>query len=526
MSLDKNDGNVSTMVSDKSDGMSDRRIHVGTGKRLSNRLLKNKPVVTVVLSLLGLGLVTLALLVCQGAFGLIPAARLKFPVQSSGDQSTLLTVVQVQSVRVRVSASGTVTPEREVKISPKQAGLLKALYVDQGDLVKKGQLLAVMDDSNIRGQLYSQSAAYRAAQENYLKLKTGNRPEEIAQREAAYQQARSAVKAAEINVKKLESQLESQKTTSEKDSELARRDEILSKEGAASDQDYLKSRTQARVSLVQTRICGEEIAQAKENLAQSISALKQQREMLDLSRRGFRQEEIRNAWQCVQQQKGMLNYYETLVDDTKIKAPFDGQITQKYADGGSYVTPAVAAATDSATSSSIVVLAARLEVVAQVPESTIENISCGQEVEIVANAIKKARFHGIVTQIAPSAITSSNVTVFKVHVRLDDSACQKLRSGMNVTTTFLCGNIANARVIPSICVVTKDGKRGVYIVGADGRPSFRSVEMGAYLGEHVVVTSGLSQGEKVFKGLSDEELTRLGFSNPMKPPPFPGGPHH
>jgi len=63
----------------------------------------------------------------------------------------MLTEVRSESVQIRVSASGTVAPERDVKISPKQAGLLKALNVNQGDLVKRS-LIAVMDDSNIRGR--------------------------------------------------------------------------------------------------------------------------------------------------------------------------------------------------------------------------------------------------------------------------------------------------------------------------------------------------------------------------------------
>jgi len=208
---------------------------------------------------------------------------------------------------------------------------------------------------------------------------------------------------------------------------------------------------------------------------------------------------------------------KSLEEDTKLKAPFSGVITQKYAEVGSYVTPSVAASTSSATSSSIVVLAGRLEVVAQVPESSIAKIKKDQEVEIYANAFEQSKFSGVVSQIAPAAVASSNVTVFEVHVRLSDQACAKLRSGMNVTTRFICGVEDHSKTIPAICVATKNGKRGVYVPD-QGRPKFKPIELGAYLGEEVIVLNGLSDGDLVYKGLSESELAENGFMTSFKPP--------
>ena len=81
---------------------------------------------------------------------------------------------------MRIIATGTVRPINEIKVSPKSTGLIKQLYVAQGDVVKKGQVLAQMDDSNLRPQLESAEGAYLMAQDNYLKLSNGNRPQEVA----------------------------------------------------------------------------------------------------------------------------------------------------------------------------------------------------------------------------------------------------------------------------------------------------------------------------------------------------------
>lgn len=101
----------------------------------------------------------------------LPPPPPSFPTATK--ESDKLVRVSSHAVQIAISASGTVSPEREVKISPKQPGLLKELLVRQGDYVKAGQLIALMDNSNIRGQVDSAGAAYNAAMETYLKYKNG-----------------------------------------------------------------------------------------------------------------------------------------------------------------------------------------------------------------------------------------------------------------------------------------------------------------------------------------------------------------
>lgn len=433
------------------------------------------------------------------------------------NQSNLATV-HSSAVTIRIGASGTVIPEREVKISPKQAGLLKKLMVQQGDYVKAGQLIAVMDNSNIRGQVEGAEGAYYAAWQSYLRTKNGNRPQEIAQSRAQYQKAQSALASARFYIEKIKAQIKSQQATVRKDEEFALRQSVLSDEGAISKQEYLNAQTQAEVSKQQLEVLQQDLAQANEALMQSQSDLSQKKSQLELTEAGYREEEIESARQSAAQQRGNMNYLRSLESDTQIRAPFDGQITQKYAEEGSFVTPSAAAATSSATSSSIVVLSGKLEIVAQVPESAIERIKVGQNVEITATAISKKTFHGVVSQIAPAAITSSNVTVFEVHVKLNQEATEHLKSGMNVSTDFLCGIEEDALTIPAVCVASHDGKRGVFIVGKDNMPKFKPVEFGAYLGSEIVVSKGLSNNQKIFRGLSDSQIKENGFSASIKPP--------
>lgn len=442
--------------------------------------------------------------------------------KSKSSHELNMATVQCAPVTMRITASGSVVPEREVKISPKQAGLIKRLLVKQGDFVKKGQLLVVMDNSNLRGQVESADGAYQSAWQNYLKAKRGNRPQEIAQYEAQFERAKSSLVSAGISIEKMKAQVKSQQATVRKDQEYARRQTILAAEGAISAQEALNAETQAEVSQEQARIVTEELEQAKESYKQAQAELRKMQQQLDLVRAGSREEEVEAAKQAALQQRGTMNYLRSLEADTFIRAPFDGQIIQKYADEGAFVTPSAAAATSSATSSSVVVLAGTLEVVAQVPESSIANIRVGQEVEIIATALSKRRFSGKVSQIAPAAVASSNVTVFEVHIKLDKNAVKELRSGMNVSTAFICGVQKNALTIPAVCAVSKDGKRGVFIADKENKPQFKPVEFGEYLGSdsgsEIVVASGLSPGQKIYRGLSDSQIQENGFGGKFKPP--------
>ncbi|HNB23285.1 MAG TPA: biotin/lipoyl-binding protein, partial [Candidatus Melainabacteria bacterium] len=104
---------------------------------------------------------------------------------------------------LKVVATGLIKPVREVKISPKQTGLLKELYVTQGDRVKKGQIIALMDDSNLAGQIEAARGAWLSTVDNSMKMKNGNRPQEVLQARFQQQRAREGVRNAEHNISRL-----------------------------------------------------------------------------------------------------------------------------------------------------------------------------------------------------------------------------------------------------------------------------------------------------------------------------------
>ncbi|HEY9868237.1 MAG TPA: efflux RND transporter periplasmic adaptor subunit [Candidatus Obscuribacterales bacterium] len=420
------------------------------------------------------------------------------------------------SIDVRVSATGIIRPYNQVKISPKFTGLLKRLLVQQGDYVSKGQLIALMDDSNLQGQLQAARGAFLVAKANYEKALAGNRPQEVAEAAARLAKAEGQVRHAERAVTRAEAQVKAMTAQVERDETNARRLTDLAAQGAISDQERLNASTAAQMSRAQFQQAQQELAQAQSMLVQSKADLEAARQQYSLMKAGFRTEDVQAARDAVLQAEGNLKYLESQLNDTRIRAPFDGVITQKYTDEGAIVTPTTSAATTSATSSSIVSLAGRLELVAQVAESDIDDIKVGQPVDIVANAYPDRVFHGTVERIAPEAIVTQNVTTFEVHATILDDPQHLLLSGMNVTAEFWAGQKKDALLVPTAAITSNHGKTGVLVPDENQKPRFKQIRVGTTAGTQSEVLEGLKEGDRVFVGLSKAQLEELGYADYSK----------
>lgn len=390
---------------------------------------------------------------------LIPLALLGFFVwrPARPEVSTAQTVVvKRQDVVLEVSANGTIQPDRSVNVSPKTPGRLNKLLVKEGDRVRTGQILARMDDSNLRGQWTQAQGQLAAAQANFQKLKAGNRIQDIAQARARLQDSQIALRLSEENLKRNQSLYAKGAISS------------FNLDSARSERD----RAQAQVQIV--------------------------REALALAQIGARSEDLAQAQAQVLQAQGVLQAIQTQMEDTVIRAPFAGTITRKFADPGAFVTPTTAgSAVSSASSSSIMALAGTNQVVASVAESNIAQIRLGQVVLLEADAFPKKKFQGRVIQIAPQSVVVQNVTSFEVKVGIEPTALP-LRSGMNVDLGFQVGQLKQILMIPTVAIVRQDQKTGVYVQSTEKKPRFVPITTGVTVDTQTQILSGLQIAERVY----------------------------
>ncbi|MBW4685912.1 MAG: efflux RND transporter periplasmic adaptor subunit [Komarekiella atlantica HA4396-MV6] len=427
---------------------------------------------------------------------------------SEEDVAQLTLPVEAKSVTLRITASGKVVPVQSVNISPKNPGVLAQLYVEQGDRIQQGQILARMDSANIDAQIRQYRANLTQSQAQLSEAVAGSRPQEIAQAKARLAQAQAQLAAARAGnrpqeISQAQAQVDSAQAKVNYTSEQVKRYEYLYQQGAEKKQllDQAISEDKSaraaleearkRLSLVQSGTRQEEIDQRQ-------AAVTEARAALVLLEDGTRPEEIVQRQAAVASAEAQLKGVQVQLEDTIIRAPFSGIVTQKYANVGSFVTPTTSASTSaSATSSSIVAVARGLEVLAQVPEADLGRIKQGQQVEIVADAYPDQVFKGNVRLIAPEAVVEQGVTSFQVRVALD-TGIDKLRSGLNVDLTFLGDRVNNALVLPTVTIVTENGKTGVLMPDQNNKPQFREVTVGAQIQDQTQILDGLQAGDRVF----------------------------
>ncbi|MBD2339312.1 efflux RND transporter periplasmic adaptor subunit [Calothrix sp. FACHB-156] len=424
------------------------------------------------------------------------------------DISQLTVPVETQSVTLRITASGKVVPVQSVNISPKNPGVLGELYVEQGDRVQKGQVIARMDVGEIQAQILQYQANIAQAQAQLDEARAGSRPQEIAQAKARLAQVEAQLAAGRAGnraqeIGQAQAQVESAQAQVNLTQSRVVRYQELTRQGATS-QDQLdqyvseNSRAKAALTEAQKRLSLLQSGTRSEEIDAKEAAVTEARAALVLLQNGSRPEEIAQRQAAVKAAQAQLQAAQVRLGDTEIRAPFSGIVTQKYANVGSFVTPTTSASSSaSATSSSIVAVARGLEVLAQVPEADIGRIKPGQQVEIVADAYPDQVFKGRVRLIAPEAVVEQGVTSFQVRVVLD-TGIDKLRSGLNVDLTFLGDRVNNALVLPTVAIVTEKGQTGVLVPDENNKPQFRQVTVGAQIQDQTQVLEGVKVGDRIF----------------------------
>ncbi len=357
-----------------------------------------------------------------------------------------------------VTANGTIQPEKSINVSPKSSGRLKSLLVKEGQSVSAGQILAYMDESNTLGQITQADGQLAAAQASLDLLRAGNRSQDIAQAQANLVNAQATLEQSEI---------------------VYRQNQQLYKEGAIASRDLDASRTTMEA-----------------NRAKATQA----REALSLQQAGSRPEDIDRAQAQVVAAAGTLQTVQSQLEDTIIRAPFDGIVVRKYADPGAFVTPTTSgSAVSSATASSILALASNNQVVANVAEANIAQIAVGQEVSFQVDAYPNKKFSGRVVSISPQAIVNQNVTSFEVKAEITSKDKEMLRSGMNASLEFRAGKLKDVLVVPTVAIVRQQGSTGVYVkTDQSPTPVFTQIETGVTVDDRTEVKSGLNGDEKIF----------------------------
>lgn len=185
----------------------------------------------------------------------------------------------------------------QIDVAAKISGRIDAVYVDRGQQVAKGQLLASLDSPEIRAKLKQASAAQRAAGSQREKADSGTREEEIRQARNAWLRSRYAAELAETTYRRIERLYRDGVVPAQ------RRDE----------------------------------AEAQFTMAKSAAAAA--KAAYDMALRGARQEDKVTAKELENQASAVVDEVHSYLDETRLLAPVAGEVAEKVVDPGELVSP-------------------------------------------------------------------------------------------------------------------------------------------------------------------------------------------
>jgi RND family efflux transporter MFP subunit len=206
-----------------------------------------------------------------------------------------------------------------------------------------------------------------------------------------------------------------------------------------------------------------------------------------------------------------LTVAEVALDQTLIRAPFDGVVLTRNANVGDNITPFSQAAE---TKGAVVTIADMdtLEVEADVAESSLGKIKVGQPCEIQLDAVPDHRFPGVVQRIVPTVDRAKATVLAKIRFLERDA---RVLPDMSAKVAFLERPVSAAdrrpvTVVPRQAIVDRNGARAVFLV-RDGRAVLTPVEGGRAIGDLVQV-AGVAAGDRVIVNPVD----RLGDGDRVK----------
>ena len=185
------------------------------------------------------------------------------------------------------------------------------------------------------------------------------------------------------------------------------------------------------------------------------------------------------------------------VDQTLIRAPFDGVVLTKNANVGDVITPFSSA---TGSQAAVVTMAdmSTLEVEADVSESSVGKVKTGQPCEIQLDALPGRRFRGVVGSMVPTVDRAKATVTVKVRFLAPDAG---ILPEMSAKVAFLSEEVPEDRRAPRTAVqpaalIERDGATSAVVV-QEGRVRQTMVETGGKLGELIEIRKGLNPGDKV-----------------------------
>ena len=358
--------------------------------------------------------------------------------------------VERGEIVLEVTATGAVKPQvgAEVKVGARISGKVEKLFVQKGDVVKKGQLIAVIEHKDLEASMMNKRYLMEAAFERLKKV------------ERIYP---LRISAQEERVAQAEAELKLAQTTYARTAALYRDGLVSRQQLDEAERDLAVKRARLKAEMDALRELKEEFGREKDRARKEYLAAKKEYERARV-------------------------FYSYAF----IYSPLSGVVSSVSTQQGETVVAGLNAPTFIT-----VIDLSKLQVDAYVDETDIGKIKPGQKATFVVDAYPDKVFEGVVDAIYPGAIVRNNVVFYDTKISIKTPYVGLLKPSMTADVTIIAGKKKNVLVVPAGAVkVGMDGKSYV-MVKRDGKWVRQVVKTGWESGGKVEIVSGLKEGEVV-----------------------------
>jgi HlyD family secretion protein len=357
---------------------------------------------------------------------------------------TKLATVDKGDLAKSVVATGKIEPITKVELKSKASGIVKKLYVEYGDKIKKGQMLAELDRDEIqarvaqaRAQLDASTASLNGTRADLERAKVDAEGPDVPLLKRAYERAQGMAKDGVVSASALDD----------------------------AQKNYEMSLNKQNVSKAQLQVLQAKIGQAEGQVGQDRANLKQLEEQL-----GY----------------------------TTIESPLDGIVLSRDVEIGDAVS-SILVLGSSATLVMTLGDTSEVYVKGKVDESDIGKVYLGQPARIKVESFKDKTFTGKVTKISPMGVEKDNVTTFEVRVSINNPE-GVLKAMMTANAEIILEEHKNVLQIPEGSIIyDKDKKASVEVPDSkakDGKKKV-AVNIGISNGAKTELLQGLKEGDQV-----------------------------
>jgi len=390
---------------------------------------------------------------------------------SQGEITQQLNEVVRGDLIVSISGSGNIVVADEADLAFDTSGKIERIYVEEGDEVSKGEVLAGLDTDYLELALAQAQAALDQAEYNLEQIQEPFSDDDI-------DSAGTAVEAAEDYLDYAEWMLDQAEETKDMAEDVL----YLARQGA--DQDKI---AEAEVALAAAEAAVEqwkmEVSHAETSLLAAELQLEAMEDAPDEGAVDAAEAQLLAAELAVALAQRQL-------DEAVITAPFNGEVTDIYAEEGDIFAP---------TGMPVIHMIdpAIMEIEVEIDEIDVAEVKEGQRVIIDVDALPDLRLEGEVVSISTLSKQMSGLVLYEVTIGFSVPSDSGLKIGMSATADIILEERSNVLLVPSRAVTRDSQGNSVVRVMVNEEIKERQVVTGISDNFDTEIIDGLNEGDMV-----------------------------